>query len=109
MRRKGSLRCRKACASRKGSPPILKLKRFTLPPSTSALTLTNFYGLLNTASSSPSETLAGRLLGLQFHRLDDKVYIVNFGASKIQRIAANFTDTTEIEDVASIPPIGPPP
>ena len=49
------------------------------------------------------------LLGLQFHRWDDKVYICNFGASKIQRIAANFTDTTEIEDVASIPPIGPPP
>src|SRR5262245_18907185 len=49
------------------------------------------------------------LLGLQFNRWDDKVYICNFGASKIQRIAADFTDTTEIEDVASIPPIGPPP
>jgi DNA-binding beta-propeller fold protein YncE len=50
------------------------------------------------------------LLGLQFNPWDNKVYICNFGASKIQRIKANFTDTTEeIEDVASIPLIGPPP
>ena len=49
------------------------------------------------------------LLGLRFNSWDDKVYVCNFGASKIQRIPANFTDTTEIEDVASIPPIGPPP
>jgi len=49
------------------------------------------------------------LLGLQFNALDNKVYICNFGASKIQRIAANFTDTTAIEDVAFIPFIGPPP
>jgi DNA-binding beta-propeller fold protein YncE len=49
------------------------------------------------------------LLGLQFNALDDKVYICNFGASKIQRIAANFTDSTTIEDVASIPMLGPPP
>lgn len=49
------------------------------------------------------------LLGLKFNPLDDKVYICNFGASKIQRIAANFTDTTVIEDVAFIPPVGPPP
>ena len=49
------------------------------------------------------------LLGLQFNPWDNKVYICNFGASKIQRIAANFEDTTEIEDVASIPPIGAPP
>ena len=48
------------------------------------------------------------LLGLQFNRWDNKVYICNFGASKIQRVAANFKDTTEIEDVASIPLIGPP-
>ncbi|HEX9273945.1 MAG TPA: hypothetical protein VGA01_17220 [Candidatus Binatia bacterium] len=48
------------------------------------------------------------LLGLQFNRWDDKVYICNFGASKIQRIAANFDAATEIEDVASIPSIGPP-
>jgi len=48
------------------------------------------------------------ILGLQFNRWDDKVYICNFGASKIQRIAANFDAATEIEDVASIPSIGPP-
>jgi DNA-binding beta-propeller fold protein YncE len=49
------------------------------------------------------------LLGLQFNSLDNKVYICNFGASKIQRIAADFTDATVIEDVAFIPTIGPPP
>ena len=43
------------------------------------------------------------LLGLQFNPWDNKVYICNFGASKIQRIAANFDDTTEIEDVALDP------
>jgi len=48
------------------------------------------------------------LLGLEFNPQDNKVYICNFGASKIQRIAANFTDTTDIEDVASIPQIGAP-
>ena len=48
------------------------------------------------------------LLGLQFNRWDNKVYICNFGASKIQRIAANFDAATDIEDVASIPSIGPP-
>jgi DNA-binding beta-propeller fold protein YncE len=48
------------------------------------------------------------LLGLEFNRWDNKVYICNFGASKIQRIAANFDATTEIEEVASIPGIGPP-
>jgi hypothetical protein len=49
------------------------------------------------------------LLGLQFSHWDNKVYICNFGASKIQRIAAKFDGLTEIEDVASIPAIGPPP
>jgi DNA-binding beta-propeller fold protein YncE len=49
------------------------------------------------------------LLGLKFNPLDNKVYICNFGASKIQRIAANFSDTTVIEDVALVPTIGPPP
>lgn len=49
------------------------------------------------------------LLGLKFNPLDNKVYICNFGASKIQRIAADFTDTTVIEDVAFVPIIGPPP
>jgi DNA-binding beta-propeller fold protein YncE len=54
------------------------------------------------------------LLGLQFNSWDKKIYIANVGAlvggaSKIQRIAADFNDTTPIEDVALIPSIGPPP
>jgi DNA-binding beta-propeller fold protein YncE len=56
------------------------------------------------------------LLGLQFNPWDKKVYIANVGAlvggaSKIQRIAADFTDSTPIEDVALVPSmgIGPPP
>lgn len=49
------------------------------------------------------------LLGLEFNPLDNKVYICNFGLSKIQRIAADFNDTTTIEDVGTIPGIGPPP
>ena len=48
------------------------------------------------------------LLGLAFNTRDDKVYIANFGASKIQRIAADFNDVTPIEDVATIPGIGAP-
>ena len=54
------------------------------------------------------------LLRLQFSHWDNKIYIANVGAlvggaSKIQRIAANFNDTTPIEDVALIPRVGPPP
>lgn len=54
------------------------------------------------------------LLGLAFNPRDDEVYICNVGAlvggvSKIQRIAANFTGGTTIEEVATIPSIGPPP
>jgi DNA-binding beta-propeller fold protein YncE len=49
------------------------------------------------------------LLGLQFNHWDNKVYICNFGASKIQRIKASFTDTVEeIEDLATLPSIGAP-
>lgn len=53
------------------------------------------------------------LLGLQFNHWDKKIYIANVGAlvgvaSKIQRIAADFTDSTPIEDVALILGIGPP-
>jgi DNA-binding beta-propeller fold protein YncE len=36
------------------------------------------------------------------------VYVLNFGASKLQRIRANFTASTPIEDLASFPSIGPP-
>lgn len=48
------------------------------------------------------------LLGLAFNQADQKVYIANFGASKIQRIAADFNNTTTIEDVADIPTVGAP-
>jgi DNA-binding beta-propeller fold protein YncE len=53
------------------------------------------------------------LLGLQFHRRDDKVYIAAVGdfsgiGSRIQRIAADFNATTPIEEVAQIPAIGAP-
>ena len=49
------------------------------------------------------------ILGLAFNLSDNKVYIANFGLSKIQRIAAEFDETTMIEDVADIPVIGAPP
>jgi DNA-binding beta-propeller fold protein YncE len=48
------------------------------------------------------------LLGLDFDAARGKVYILNFGASKVQRIAANFDATTAIEDVATLPPLGAP-
>lgn len=48
------------------------------------------------------------MLGLGF--ADGKVYILNFGASKIQRIAAGFNASTAVEDVAAwpLPSIGGP-
>jgi sugar lactone lactonase YvrE len=46
------------------------------------------------------------LLGLDF--AGGKVYILNFGASKVQRIDAGFDAGTPIEDVATIPSIGSP-
>jgi DNA-binding beta-propeller fold protein YncE len=48
------------------------------------------------------------LLGLAFDSAHGKVYITNFGASKIQRISAAFNGGTPIEDVANLPHIGPP-
>jgi len=48
------------------------------------------------------------MLGLEFNRADHKVYICNFGASKIQRIPANFNSSTPVEDVVDIPSIGAP-
>jgi DNA-binding beta-propeller fold protein YncE len=53
------------------------------------------------------------LLGLEFDRAHNKVYVLNVGdfvgaESKIQRIAAGFNGTTPIEDVAVIKPIGAP-
>jgi DNA-binding beta-propeller fold protein YncE len=46
------------------------------------------------------------LLGLEFS--GGKVYIANFGAGKVQRIAANFNSGTPVEDVANLPHIGAP-
>jgi len=46
------------------------------------------------------------LLGLAFAA--GKVYIANFGASKIQRIAAAFSAGMPVEDVAMLPSIGAP-
>jgi sugar lactone lactonase YvrE len=48
------------------------------------------------------------LLGLAFHASSGKVYIANFGASKIQRIDVGFDDATPVEDVATLPGIGAP-
>jgi DNA-binding beta-propeller fold protein YncE len=48
------------------------------------------------------------LLGLVFDAARGKVYILNFGASKVQRIVANFDATTAVEDVATLPPLGAP-
>ncbi|HYU05655.1 MAG TPA: hypothetical protein VEM77_00545, partial [Thermoplasmata archaeon] len=48
------------------------------------------------------------LLGLEFDAAHNKVFILNFGASKVQRIEAAFDNTTAVEDVAAIPAIGAP-
>jgi len=48
------------------------------------------------------------LLGLGFDSDHGKVFILNFGASKVQRIAAAFDSSTAVETVAAIPSIGPP-
>ena len=46
------------------------------------------------------------LLGLGF--LQGKVYVLNMGAQKVQRIAAAFDATTPLEDVADVPKVGAP-
>ena len=48
------------------------------------------------------------MLGLGFDAAHGKVYILNMGASKVQRIAANFNASTPVEDVADVPSIGAP-
>ena len=48
------------------------------------------------------------LLGLEFDRRHDKVYIANFGAQQIQRVDAKFQAKTPVEIVANMPAIGPP-
>ena len=46
------------------------------------------------------------LLGLGF--AGNRVYVLNFGASKLQRLPAGFDASTPIEDVATFPSIGTP-
>lgn len=46
------------------------------------------------------------LLGLEFRR--NKVYILNFGASQLQRMPANFQAGTKVDTVATFPAIGAP-
>ncbi len=48
------------------------------------------------------------MLGLEFDPVHGKVYILNMGASKLQRISANFSASTPVEDVAVFPSIGAP-
>lgn len=47
------------------------------------------------------------MLGLGFDSANEKVYILNMGASKVQRIAANFGSSTTVEDVADVPSLQP--
>jgi DNA-binding beta-propeller fold protein YncE len=51
---------------------------------------------------------AAPLLGLGFDAAHNKVFILNFGASAVQRIAADFNSATAVETVATLPGIGPP-
>ena len=48
------------------------------------------------------------MLGLDFDAAHGKLYMLNMGASKVQRIAASFTASTAVEDVANVPSIGAP-
>ena len=51
---------------------------------------------------------AAPLLGLDFDATHNKVFILNFGASAVQRIAADFNSATAVETIATLPVIGPP-
>ena len=48
------------------------------------------------------------ILGLAFDAAHAKVYLLNMGASKLQRIDASFDAGTPVQDVANIPSIGAP-
>ncbi len=48
------------------------------------------------------------MLGITLNPRDGKIYIANFGESKIQRISKTFNATTPIEDVTTVPRIGAP-
>ena len=56
--------------------------------------------------SAVSDFKGTPLLGLEFR--GGHVYILNFGASKLQRLPASFTASTPVEDVAVIPTLVPP-
>lgn len=58
--------------------------------------------------SAVHDTGGSPILGLEFDAAHGKVYLLNFGASKVQRIAADFDASTPFETVATIPSIGPP-
>jgi sugar lactone lactonase YvrE len=49
------------------------------------------------------------LLGLAFHAPTNMIYIANFGASKIQRVPADFDSGTVPQDVADVPSLAGPP
>src|SRR5262249_16003523 len=51
---------------------------------------------------------AAPLLGLDFDARQRKLYILNLGASKLQRLPADFDAATPVEDVAVFPAIGAP-
>jgi hypothetical protein len=51
---------------------------------------------------------AAPLLGLEFDTSHNKVFLLNFGASSVQRIAADFNSATPVETIAALPSIGPP-
>ena len=46
------------------------------------------------------------LTGVEFK--EGKLYVLNFGASKLQRLVAHFTSTTPVEDVATFEALTPP-
>lgn len=83
---------------------------FDFGPNTNKLLRFNKYGKLLAQIDFGKEPL----LGLAFNPKDKKVYICNVGTlaglgpSRIQRVAADFTDATAVEEVADIPGIGAP-
>lgn len=46
------------------------------------------------------------LTGIEFK--EGKLYILNFGASKLQRLPANFTSSTQVDDVVTFAALSPP-
>lgn len=75
---------------------------FDFGPNTNRLLRYSRHGQLTGARD-----IGAPMLGLAFGPSDGKVYFTNFGASKIQRVAADLGDP--VEDVAALPSIGAPP